>query len=1118
MVMRSRRLVPLFVVVILACCFASPAALAQEKATIVGTVTDASGAPMPNVKVTITNTATSVSRIVQTNNTGNYSAPELLIGRYSVKAEQPGFKTYERTGIVLNVNDVVRVDIQMQLGEITETLTVVEEAVKVQSESGEVSDLISGTQVTQIAVNGRNLFNLTTLTTGVSHDLPDFNLPIPVGSDRTVSFNGLRVDHNVYIIGGGEIYDRGAGGNMSVMPSMDAIAEFKIMTSNYGADFGIGSGGTTVMAIKSGSNDFHGTAWEFLRNDALDATPFFTNKAGGAKPPLKYNTFGYNIGGPISKQKTFFFFNQEWRRIRSGAGNTIFVNAVPQSLRDGDFSSVGGIKVPDTDDPAARARFLAGGLTPGQPFPGNRIPASLIDPNAKAFLATGALPLPNAPGNIFSGSKSVPTNVREEIVRVDHQLSEKIGIMFHFINESILYDTPSTLWGGSSYQTLGTTFNNPSRAGVLKMTYTISPSLLNEAALNYNGNRIILTPTGIFARPGDLKVGEFFPTNAQNRLPTVRFKAPLNVAYDPAFEPWYNAADDTQVRDDVSWIRGKHSFKFGAQLMRYRKNQDVFGNTQGDYTFDGTFTGNSFADFLLGYAKSYTELAIQDRGYYRTTTLSSYATDSWRVSNRLTLNLGLRWEAIPHAYELSNRMSNFYPDLYKPDQAPRFNADGSLDTTGPGFRTVSGVPLSNVPFYLNGVGLAGKDSISRGLVNNYYNTFGPRVGFAYDLTGKSKTVLRGGFGLFYERIQGNDVYDLGPNPPFSFNPTVSNVYFTDPSVSVTNGQKAAVPIFPAGMTGLNREYKLPVSQQWSLGIQHELMPRAVLSVGYVGNQNYNQPIRRQLNTPFLTDPRRADVVAGALDRNRIRPFLGFSDIRVTDPATNSNYNSLQVNFRTENIHGLTFQTAYTWAHGIDIASNDLDVVTNTYDLRSDRASSNLDRRHVLTFNYVYDMPFFKSSQGAMKNVLGGWQLSGVTSFQTGVPVTVTVPGDPTGTGITIRPNLVGDPNTGAKTADQWFNPGAFSAPAPLSLGSAGRNIVRRPGRNNWNLSLFKVFSGIPVPGRKEGAQFQFRAEFFNAFNHTQFHDLVTDFNDPRFGAANSAYEPRTLQFGLKFVF
>jgi len=1101
------------------------ATFGQERAVLTGTVTDPSGAVMPGVKITITDTLTGVARTVETNASGAYRAPELVAGTYDIKAEVQGFMTYSRTGIVLNVNDQVRVDIAMQVGQVTQNVTVTAEAVKVQTESSEVSDLISARQVTQLPVNTRNFFILATLTTGVSSDIPDSNLPIPVGSNSSVRFNGQRNDHNIWMIDGAEDYDRGCGGCVTIMPSMDALSEFKVMTSNNGADFGIGSGGTVNMALKSGTRDFHGTAYEFFRSDKVDATDFFANKYGGTKAHLRYNNFGYNIGGPIyipghyntDKHRSFFFFNEEWRRIRQGST----VNHIDPTAAErlGDFSADSyAVNVPNTSDPAELAKFSALSLTPGKQFPGNKIPSSLIDPNATLFLGSGAFPSPTS-GSYYAGSSSVPINVREEIIRADHNFSDKVSLMVHFINDAVLQVTPTTLWSGSTFPTLHTSFQNPGKGGVLHLTDAISPTLLNEISYNYNGNRINLTPIGVFAKPSGWTGKEFFGNDADNRMPTLGLNKQFNgLTYDNASWPWHNAADSQQERDDVSWMKGDHAMKFGGQFMRYRKNQDIFGNTEGNFNFDGTFTGSDLADFLLGFAKGYNELAIEDRGHWRTTTASFYFTDSWRATKRLTLNLGARWEVMPHAYEIHNRMSNFYPNLYNPADAPTFNSDGSLDTSGPGFTKVPGVSLSNIPFYMNGIGLAGKNGIPRGLVDNFYDSVGPRVGFAYDLTGQGETVLRGGYGEFFERIQGNDVYDGGSNLPFSFNPSVSDVYFTDPSVSNQNGLKAAVPIFPGGFTALNKNYLLPTSNQWSLGLQHELMPRAVLEVMYVGNSDSHQMDGRNINMPLLTNPNRDLVAAGKMDANRIRPYPGFAAMTYFETATSSNYNSLQVNFRVDNYKGFTFQSAYTWSHGIDYMSGDNSCcISNTYDIRFDRGSSGFDRRQVLILNYVYELPFFKSNSNALaRQTLGGWQLSGISTFESGEPVTVSYPGDNAGVGgAGTRPDLVGNPNTGPKNANLWFNTAAFAVPAPLSFGTEGRNVVEGPGRNNWNISLFKVFS---LAAMREGAQLQFRGEFFNAFNHTQFNGVNASYGGGGFGQPNGVWDPRIIQFGLKLTF
>src|SRR5581483_9925762 len=654
-------------------------------------------------------------------------------------------------------------------------------------------------------------------------------------------------------------------------------------------------------------------------------------------------------------------------------------------------------------------------------------------------------------------------------------------------------------------------------SGVVHLTQTISPTLLNEVAFNLNGNWIDLTPLGIYKKPAGWTAAQLFNNNALNRLPTVNIAGSYGVWYDPASWPWRNAAWDKQVRDDVSWTKGQHNLKLGGQFMRYSKNQDIFGDTQGNYSFDGSFTGNAVADMLLGYAKSYNELDLEDRTHTRTSTASFYGTDNWRASKRLTLNLGVRWEIVPHAYDVQNRLSNFYPNSYDPAKAPTFNSDGSLNTSSPGFTTVSGVPLSNIPFYLNGLIVAGKNGTPRGMVQNQFGTIGPRVGFAYDLTGAGKTVIRGGYGMFYERIQGNDVYNMGPNPPFGFSPNLTSVFFSTPNVSVLNGAAATVPIFPAGITALAyTDYKLPVSMQWNFGIQHQITEGAVLSAEYVGNGDYHQRDEREINAVPLTDANRLAISKGQYTVNLDRPYLGYSNIALGENAGNTHYESLQINFRVENQHGLTFQSAYTWSHSLGIApggGGDFNTLSNPFNRYYDYGPTGLDRRHALVLNYIYDLPIFRDAKGLRGSLLGGWELSGITLIESGLALNPTLSYDNLGLGgnATDRPDAAG-PLTYPQTRTNWFNTADFAAPAALAWGNAQEGAIRAPGRINFNLSMFKNFQ------IREASRLRFGAEFYNAFNHTQFHDVNTSFGSSQFGQVTDTYDPRVIELSLKFAF
>jgi hypothetical protein len=1107
----------------------SSVAYGQGTASIVGTVTDSSGAAVPSAQVTITNTGTGFVRSTQTNNTGNYAARELPIGQYDVKVEAQGFKTYQTTGVTLNVNDTVRADAALQLGALQESVTVEANAVQVQSETNEVSQTITDTLVSQLATNGRNVIQLAALVPGAAASIPDFDQPMAQTQGRNISYNGQRSDHNNWIINGGEAYDRGGGGIMLVSPSQDAIQEFKVMTSNYGADLGQSSGGMITMATKAGTKQFHGGAWEYMRNDALDANQFFSNLNGQPKPQLRYNMFGFQVGGPVpigQERKTFFFYNMEWRRRVNG--RVINATAVPRALTTGDFSSLSSqIKIPSTTDPAYVAKLATYGLTPSsagntQYFPGNIIPSGLLSPAAKAVLAAGLFPGPNAADGKYYASANQRTNYREEAVRMDHQFSDKLAVMGSLIYDNGAETDIPPLWAGGTFDTAGSVMAVPSWAGVIHATYTISSNLLNESSFNLNGNNINITNFGVYQKPSGYNVQNFFDANRDNKLPGISMGSPYGGSYTPGWWPWYNTWRSWQWKDDLSWIRGRHNMKFGASYMFTHKWQQFQTNSGGQMNF-GTQTGNSFADFMLGIASSYSEPASLDYVRISNHTISLYALDDWRISSRLTLNLGLRWEGLPHAYDSEDRTSNFFPGLYDPAQAPTFLGN-VLDTNGPGFTTVSGVPLANFRFYMNGIGLAGRNGIPRGLVSNSWNLFAPRVGFAYDLTGRGKTILRSGAGIFYERLAGNEMYNMGQNMvPYAYQSSVSNVYFDDPKTSWTNGQTAAVPYGVANLVALSKDYKVPTALQWSLGIQQQLRENAVMTVSYVGNSNYHQTQGRNINYVNPSDTATRLAICGTtcgysgtpLTANFYRPYLGWGTIAPMEMMANSNYNSLQVSLRITAWKNLTLNSSYTWSHAFDIIDGELfSNISNPLDARWDYGQAGYDRRHISVTSFIYQFPFFRSSPNrAVKALLGGWELSGILSLQSGGPLSVSLGQDNLGLGggTANRADQVSAVSY-PKTRQQWFSTASFARPAALQWSNQQRNTVRGPGRNNWNMALFKAFQFT------ESAKLEFRAETFNTFNHTQWTNPNTSVTSSSFGTISGTYSPRNLQLGAKIMF
>ncbi|MBV8820340.1 MAG: TonB-dependent receptor, partial [Acidobacteriaceae bacterium] len=708
---------------------------------------------------------------------------------------------------------------------------------------------------------------------------------------------------------------------------------------------------------------------------------------------------------------------------------------------------------------------------------------------------------------------------REEIVRVDHRFSDKFSIFGHYVSEQISQTYSTSIWSGDNQPTVGSLFGNPAYHGVIHATWSISPTLLNEIAYNQNGNTINIVPTGIYARPSGLNIPELFPGNNLTRIPSISL-GQIGTNYDVSSWPWHNKADDYQIRDDLAWIKGSHQIKMGVSWALYKKVQDLFGQTQGSFSFNGQYTGNDFADFLLGYSNSYTELAVQDHGYWNNISPAAYVQDNWHVNSRLTLNLGLRWDGIPHTYEANNRMANFYPGMYDPSKTAILLPNGTISPSSPGLGTSPNPLLAGYQFYLNGIGIEGQNGVPKGLVDNYWLNFGPRIGFAYDLFGDHKTVLRGGFGTMYERIQGNDMYNGGPNVPFSSSVTFNNISLSDPHTSLQTGGTLTAPITVASITGLSKtDYKNSVSYQFSFGVERELWTNSVLSIAYVGNQNRHQSDARNINLPNPSVL--PGIINGTVQYNNVVPYLGFGNITLYENAQNSHYNSLQMNLHARVHNDLTLQVAYTYSKAIDQGTGfggDLGGVSNPYNRAYDNGPCFCDRTHIALVNFIYDIPLFRASPNRMlKTVAGGWELSGIVTMETGLPLNITLGGSQGGNGIpgaTNRPNVNGSVAQ-PHTFGEWFNPAAFSSPALGQWGNLGKGAIRAPGRNNWNLSMFKSFALFE---RRPGSRLEIRVESFNAWNHTEPNGISTTFSSSNFGQVTSVWDPRVFQLGAKLIF
>jgi hypothetical protein len=1115
----------------------------QELSTILGTATDPAGAVVPNVKVTITNEATgTITRATETNSAGIYTAPDIEVGHYRLTAEISGFKTFQLTGIVVNVHSTVQANITLNVGTATESITVQADQVQIQTQSNEVSSVITSKQIEEISTNGRSPFKLQELVPGSSSTLPSFTTPVNElnggGCTACVSFSGERPYHNLYLVDGGEINDRGTGGSYDIEPSQDAIAEFKVITSNAEPEVGMASGGIISMSVKSGTSAFHGALWEFVRNSAFDANDYFSKRNGRPRPDLHYNLFGGNIGGPLyipgkynsSRRRTFFFYNIEDRRLLIGqtaTNNTIPLAALPSGgaiFDNPNYNYNNGvlkpIHVPQTQDPNAIAKFASFGLKPGDNFPGNQVPAGLIDPNYTLLLTTGAIPKPNL-GNGFQYYSAVPlpTTVLSQIVRVDHSFSDKISLMGSFLTDHGGF-TSAPGWSASSFQTVGSTFKTPSYAAQVRLVETINKSLLNEVAFNYDRNSIDIVPYGPYQAPTGFNPGVFFSgANVDNRAPNVSVGGAYGVNTGVSELPWTNVYNSWEGKDSLHWIHGKHEMSFGGSYWLYHKLQNPFLNTQGAYNFSGTFTGDAFADALLGFASSYTQAENFPTVLLSAHTWSFFASDGWSATPRLKVDIGLRWEYLPHVFDIHNGISNFEPEKYNPALKPIFNADGSLDVNGPGFSIPSGIPHAlPVPFYLNGIVIPGQNGTPRGIVQNYKDGFAPRVGFSYALDSSSKTVVRGGFGMFYERVE-DGLSGIGNQQPFANNPTANNVYFSQPGTSNQSGLAAAQPTFPQGLSIWDTYYPLPTSIQYSLGLQRQLTSTSLFTMAYVGNHDYHQSAIPDINTVPLNDPNRLAICGGNCgytgahyNQNLDRNYPGFGSMTRFENKADSHYNGLQTNLIIHTRNGLDLSAAYTWSHATDNGQGDnAGNVSNPYDINYDRGNSAYDRRHILRTSYYYPFPFFsKNSSLLAKTVAGGWQLSGVFTAQTAEPFTVGLSYDNTGLGgaESSRPNLVA-PITYPKTVNQWFSTASFAAPPPLVFGSAGRNQLYGPGTVNFDTALFKTF-----PLWREGMKFDFRLETYNTFNHTNLSNPShTSFGGGGFGQITGDQGARILQLG-----
>jgi hypothetical protein len=1111
---------------------------------ITGTVRDPQGAAVPKAEITVVEEKTGASRTVTTNDDGFYNIPSLIPGVYTLSTAPAGFKKTVVTAVELHVNENKTVNLDLQVGQVSETVTVTSDTATVETRSGEVSSLISEKQVTELPLNGRNYAQLALMVPGVSPVTQSgaggafATRGTGLNSGVDMSVNGNQSNANLWTVDGVNNMDVGSNRTLLVFPSVDAIQEFRVERNSFSAEFGQAQGAVVNLITKGGSNEFHGTVFEFFRNDKLNANSFFINQAGGKKGELDYNNFGGNFSGPIIKNRVFFFWSEEWRRERRGV---VLTSRVPTAAeRAGDFSGPltgplphvpGGVCNPPADTSGC--------------FPNNRIPTNLLSPAGLALVKLYPDPTTGSVvGNNFATTQLQPIDTRQDLLRGDITITDKMNLMVRYINEKWTHLAASNnFWGDSPYPTLSSDWAQPSHSFAVKLSNTLSSRAVNEFQFSIAGNDIIIT-TNPETEALQQEIASKFPTVFPHDNP-IGGTAPslfwgaggyANIWHQA---PWTNRQDLYIWKDDFSLIAGSHDLKFGALFSHNFKDEPGVGAGGGNQQLTiqgcGEQTGHCIADLLLRdtVLLNYTEIANTEVAEGRWRDYEFYVNDTWKVHPRVTLTLGLRYSMFPPAWEADNRISNFLPELYN----------------GVDFNT--GLVTADEAIQMG---------IGRATIRTYKQGWQPRVGLAWDVWGTGKTAVRTGFGRYMSRANViEDLLRLTGNPPWTTTvsagsgwngagttlancPTCRSLDTINPGLA-TN----VAGVNPnAGFNAVDPNFRPPESYQWNLTISHELFSDTVVEASYIGNHGLhiwrrnvnrndiplgpcrgsecdgsNAPARLQIARAGLNV---ASPVAGVgiqdqgilIADNRV--FRGIGNITTDESTGNSTYNAMQLWLNRRFSNRLAFQVAYTWGHAIsDVALTSFtNSTSDPFNFNADRGDADLDRRHTFVSNVVYVLPSARRWGRAADLALSDWQLNLIGSYFGATPIEITTNANTIGTASAVgqRPNYTGAPiylNT--SDATQFLNPAAFARPAPGQMGTLGRGAVRGKPITTVDFSTAKNWRF------KERYGVQFRAEFFNLFNHTNFVGYNLDISQAgAFGRLTATQSPREVQLGIKFTF
>lgn len=1115
------------------CVFAMGAYAQNITGSMSGRVVDQQGAAVPNATVTAIEPTKGVNTVTKTSESGDFSIAGLQPGDYSVTIETPGFKKLDRKAIALNANDKLALgDIVMEVGAVTESIEVSATAALLQTESVDRSATITGKQIENIQVNGRNPIDMAKLIPGV---VSTANVAAGgVGGLSGLQVNGNRGTSNQLTINGISDIDTGANGSQNVTISQDSIAEFKILTGTYQAEYGRNTGAQISLVSKSGTSDLHGSAYLYHRHEDLNANTAINIVRGQQRPLFRYNDPGYTIGGPIfipkilrSRQKAFFFWSEEWQNQLTA--NTAKNVTVPTALeRNGDFSQSvdkNGNKV-YIRDPTLGLPCSSSNLTGC--YANNVIPSSQFSPYGQKIL--NLYPLPNivATGYNYTSQVSGTTPRREDLLRLDYNLRENIRLFGHWIgNRTDNLNPYGSFVLGPTVPIANILDTRPGKSLAAGATIVLNPTMTNEFNWGFTKNTIDITETTNVLRrtSSGIQLPLLYPKALQDDyIPQLTFNG-NNLSNSPTFvtndAPFHNYNTSIDVSDNLTKVWGKHTIKGGIFMQRSRKDQTSFNDNNGNYNFGDSSanpldTNYGYSNALIGVYQTFQQASSYINGQYRYWNIEEFLQDTWKVTPRLTLDYGLRGQWYQPQYDSSLQASTFVPGNWDPKKAPRLygpainpatGARAAYDpTTGaylPAYDVGLEIPGTGDPF--NGICQATK-CINKYLQKNRGEVWGPRFGIAWDVTGKSDLVVRFGGGIYYDRFQGNRVFDSVRNPPESVQPQLQQGYVKD--ISANNILLGPPSLFMADPTG-----KVPTVYNYQFSVQKRLPWSMALDTAYVGSLSRHLQDNRNINyVPYGAnfaaqnqDPQRVFASPTALfgnnslDANFLRPFYGYGNITLYESQATANYNSLQVSLNRRAANGLFFGVAYTYSKALTTATSDSSSVrVDQFQRIANYGPASFDRRHVLAVNYVYNTPKLRFGNFITHAITDHWQISGVTQAVTGSPFTpgfsVSGAGNSNITGSNTEGARIGivagcNPYTGSSDPFNRLNAACFFAPSPGSNGlESGVNYLYTPGVINFDMSVQKEFVV------KERLRTQFRVDAFNVFNHTNWTGLNTTLN------------------------